>query len=123
MAAADSRLQLGPLTTVHWLGIALASVSAIVHLVLGVEFLPHPVGVAFLLSTAGFAGAIVLLAIDYRRRLLYLLGIPYVGVQIVLWYVVNRPNTVAAISAPEAIDKIAQALLLVVLIVLLAVES
>ncbi|MFO7833072.1 MAG: hypothetical protein R6V31_03205 [Halohasta sp.] len=118
MSTSDGRLDLDSLTSLHWIGINLALISAVVHLVLGVGFLPHPMGVLFLLATGGFLGAIVLLVVGYRRRLLYLVGIPFTGIQIVGWYVVNRPAGPADIGPAGAIDKLAQLLLIVVLVML-----
>ncbi|MFA9515716.1 hypothetical protein ACERIT_00600 [Halopenitus sp. H-Gu1] len=123
MVQAADRFDLDSLTPLHWFGIALALSSALVHLVLGVGFLPHPMGVAFLLATGGFLGAIYLLAVGYRRRLLYLTGIPYVGVQIVLWYAFNRPAGLADVPAVHFLDKIVQAALIVVLVVLYRREA
>ncbi len=107
------------LSPLHWLGIALALVTAIVHLVLGLGFLPHWMGGAFLVATLGFLAGIVLIIVGYRRRLVSLLGIPFTGGQIVLWYVVNQPAGLGDISVAGAIDKIAQLLLIVVLLVLI----
>lgn len=118
MSAAGRRLETASLTPLHWVAISLAIVTGVVHLVLGVGFLPHWMGIAFVLAAGGFFGAVVLVLVGYRRRLLYLVGIPYTGVQIVLWYALNRPASVADVSAVEAIDKIAQVALIVALIVL-----
>ena len=108
---------LDTLSPLHWMGIALALLSASVHLVLGVGFLPHPMGVLFVLSGLGFVGAVVLLLFDFRRRLLYAIGIPYTGVQIVLWAVLNW-GTISGGTIPpsHALDKVAQAGLVVILI-------
>lgn len=110
--------ELDSLTTLHWIGIFLALVTGIVHFVLGVTFFPQPGGILFLLAAGGFFGAIVLLGINYRRRLLYLIGGPYTGIQIVAWYVLNRPIGLADIGPATAIDKITQLALIVVLITL-----
>jgi len=117
MSTSDGRLDLDSLTTLHWIGINLALISAVVHLVLGVGFLPHPMGVLFLLATGGFLGGIVLLLIDYRRRQLYLVGTVFTAVQIVAWYALNRPAP-TDIGPPAFIDKLAQLLLIGVLVTL-----
>ncbi len=112
-------LSLDTLSLPHWIGVALALVSAIVHLVLGVGFLPHPMGVLFVLAGAGFVGAVVLLLFDYRRRLLYLVGIPYTGIQIVLWIALNWERISAgAIPPSHLVDKVAQVGLILVLVYL-----
>ncbi len=123
MTTATLRLEHASITPLHWIAIAMALVSAIVHLVVGIGFLPHWMGVLFVLSTGGFVGAVALVLVGYRRRLLYLLGIPFTGSQIVFWYAVNQPTALGAISVPALVDKVAQVVLLVALVVLLRRES
>ena len=106
------------LTTLHWIGVYLALVTASVHTVFGIGFFPYLVGNTFLLAAGGFLGGIVLLLIDYRRRLLYLVGIPYTGVQIVAWWIVNGPGGPGSIGPADIIDKVAQVGLIIVLITL-----
>ena len=118
MASSSSRLAVDSLTPLGWLGVVMALVSALVHLVLGVGFLPHWMGVLFVLAGGGYIGAVVLLVVDYRRRLLYLVGIPYTLVQIIGWYAVNQPAGLGDLTAAGAIDKLAQLVLVVVLVVL-----
>lgn len=112
------RLELESLTTLHWIGVYMALITAIVHLVFGIGYFPYLVGNTFLLAAGGFLGGIVLLLIDYRRRLLYLVGIPYTGVQIVAWWIINGPNGPGLIGPADIIDKIAQVTLILVLITL-----
>lgn len=111
------------LTPLHWLGIAMAAVSAAVHLVLGTGFLPHWMGIAFLVATVGFVAGIWLVAIDRRRRLVYLLGIPFTGGQIAVWYLLNRPTGLDGLGLADAVDKAAQIVLIVVLVVLYARDA
>lgn len=122
MTALADRLELDSLTTLDWIGIVLALITATVHFVIGVTFFPQPLAIAFLLAAGGFVGAIVLLLVDYRRPLLYLVGIPYTGFQIVAWYAINRPG-IADIGAATAIDKVAQLALIVVLVLLYQWEA
>ena len=114
---------LDSLTSLHWIAIGMAIVSALVHLVLGIEFFPHYMGVLFLLATVGFVGAVVLVLIDYRRTLLYIVGIPYTLVQIIAWYQVNRPSGLAGLGSADIVDKVAQVVLIVALVVLYQRES
>lgn len=111
------------LTPLHWVGIAMALVTAAVHLVLGVGFLPHWMGVAFLVATGGFLVGIWLVVVDRRRRVTYLLGIPFTAGQVVFWYVLNDSPGLDAIGAVEAVDKVAQAVLIVVLVALLVRDA
>lgn len=105
---------------VAWVGVAAALVTAGVHLVLGVQDLTGAFGISFLVATAGFLAGIVAVLIDYRRRLVYLLGIPFVGGQVVLWFALNQP--IPPVTTVELIDKAAQLVLIAVLVVLLRRE-
>lgn len=123
MTAFADRLEHESLTTLDWIGVVLALITATVHFVIGVTFFPQVGGIAFLLAAGGFVGAIVLLVVDYRRPLLYLVGIPYTGFQIVAWYAINRPAGAADIGPATAIDKLTQLLLIVVLVLLYQWEA
>ena len=118
MGALGDRLALETLSPPHWIGIALAAVTGLVHLVLGIGFLPHWMGLAFIVAAAGFAVGIALVLADVYRRYAYLAGIPFTAGQIVIWYDVNRPAGVADLTAVEVVDKVAQVLLIAVLVVL-----
>lgn len=107
------------LTPIHWVGIALAAVTGAIHLVLGVSFITSPLGWSFLVAAIGFFGGAAGVLVDYRRRQLYLLGIPFTAGQIVAWYFVNAPD-----FSPLGIgDKVVQVVLIVVLVVLYRQES
>ena len=121
MALTD-RVETAGLTWLHWLAGALALVSGVVHLVLGVMFIDQPNGVPFVLAGLGFFGGVALALVDYRRRLLYLVGILFVAVQIVAYYFINYLNQ-PAFSPIEVVDKVAQVVLVVVLVVLYRRES
>lgn len=123
MADPAADLEFESLTPTHWAVTGLAAVTAAVHLVLGLAFLPHWMGGAFLVATAGFLLGIWLVLTDRRRRLVYLVGIPFTGAQIVLWYLVNEPTGLADVTVAGAVDKVAQVLLIVVLVVLLVRED
>lgn len=110
------------LTWPHWLAAALALVSGVIHLVLGVMFFPQGTAIAFLLAGVGFFGGLVLALLNYRRQLLYLVGVVFVAVQVVAFYFINYRNQ-PAFSLIEGIDKVAQVVLIVVLIVLYRREA
>lgn len=116
-----TRFETASLTAVHWLAIALAALSGLIHLLLAVIVPWTALRVSFLLAGLGFLGAIALVLLNFRRRLLYLIGIPFVGVQIVLWYLVVEP-TVATLHVLDVVDKVAQALLIVLLVYLYATD-
>lgn len=120
--ASGVALRTDSLTGLHWVGVVLALVSGVIHLALGVMFFPGLQPVAFLLAGLGFLGAVVLLLIDYRRRLLYAVGVPFVALQILLYLWLNQ-RVQPAVSPIEAVDKVAQVLLIVVLVVLYRRES
>ena len=107
-------LALESLTGLHWIGIVAALVTAAVHLGLGVDIFPGTFGILFLFASAGYLVGIVAILLDFHRRFIYLLGIPFTAGQIVLWFALNQP--IPPISAVEAIDKIAQSVLVVVLV-------
>ena len=125
----------GALGRTHWIGIAAALVSALVHLALGGQFLLSGIetgvtvslamGASFLVAAAGFAGGVWLVVVDRFRPTVYLLGVPFTAGQIVLWYVLNSPGlpTPPAVTPVSGIDKIAQVVLLAALVVLYRRES
>jgi len=123
MSSIGSRLRTESLTPLHWGAILLTLVTAAVHLLIGIQIMPSTLGISFLLATGSFLGAIVLVLFDVRRRLVYVAGIPFTGVQVVLWYVMNDISALGDIGTLDAVDKIAQLLLIVALVVLLRRES
>jgi len=107
-------LETASLTALHWLGVVLCVATGVLHLGLGASFLPSGLGIAFVVAGVGYLGGVVGVLIDYRRRLLYLLGIPFTLGQIGAWYALNAPD-----FSPLGIgDKIVQAVLVVVLVTL-----
>jgi hypothetical protein len=125
VSSLQDRLELSSLTGLHWLAVALALLSGAIHLLYfigpmdaGLGFL----GISFLLATGGYVGAVVLFFLEYRRRLLYLLGVPYTGSQIVIWlgYVLTGKLTVDVYAM---VDKPAQLALIAVVIILYTRES
>jgi len=113
----------GSLNGLAYVGIIAAIVSAIIHLRLGVGFLSSPLGISFVLAGLGFFGAVALVLLNYRRRTVYAVGVPFTAIQIVLWYAFNFAAGDKAFPADVgtlgAVDKLAQIVLIGVLIVLL----
>jgi len=108
------------LTRLHWIGIVLAVITGVVHLYFGVLALDTLQGVSFVLAGIAFFVAVLLLLLDFRRRLLYLVGIPFTGVQVVLYFYLNWPD----VLSPGGIgDKAVQVALIAILIVLYRRES
>jgi hypothetical protein len=102
------------MTGLHWLGVLLAAVTGVLHLVLGASFGLTGFGISFVVAGVGFLGGAAAVLVDYRRRLIYLLGIPFTLGQIVAWYVVNAPD----FSPVGIADKVVQVAFVVVLVVL-----
>lgn len=107
----NTSIETESLTTLHWIGIALAAVTGVVHLGIGVAFGDVLLG----LAGVGFFGAIALLLLNVRRKLLYLVGIPFTGVQVVLYFVFNWPDVFSPVGIG---DKVVQVALVAVLVVL-----
>lgn len=116
------RLETETLTPLDWIAVVLALVTGVVHLALGIMFFPGAQPVAFLLAGIGFFAAVVLFLLNYRRRLLYLIGVPFVALQIVLYLWLNQ-RVDPAVSPLEGIDKAVQVVLLVILVVLYRRET
>jgi hypothetical protein len=116
-------VDVGSLNGLHWVGIVAALITAAVHLRLGVGGLPLPLRVSFLLAGLGFLGAVALVLLDYHRRTVYAVGIPFTLVQIVLWYVLNFAGSARSfpgdVGTLGAVDKVAQLVLIAVLVALL----
>jgi len=116
-----------PLTFLHWLGITAALATAAVHLLLGVRMLPSGLGISFVLAGAGFLGAVWLVLQDYRRLTVYLAGIPFTAVQVVLWYYLNfaagDKQFPADVGTLGVVDKTAQLTLILVLVRLLVEDQ
>mgnify|MGYP000037575910 FL=1 len=126
MSHSDADADAASLTPLHWIGVLAATVSGIVHVVLGVQ-VGGALGISFFIATLGFGAGVTATLAGYRRRLTYALGIPFTGGQIVLWYVINfvfgTYSFPADIGIYGAVDKVAQILLIAVLAVLLSRES
>jgi hypothetical protein len=95
------------LTSIHWLAVGLAVLTGVIHVYAGVVEGRLPL----LLAGVGFLVAIGLFLLDYRRRMLYLVGVAYTGIQIPLWYVANAGE----FTALGYVDKIIQVILIAIL--------
>lgn len=95
------------LTPTHWFAILLVLMTGLIHVYAGLVEGRIPVS----LAGVGFLGAAVLFLLDYRRPLLYLVGIAYTAVQFPLWYVAKAGEY----TTLGYVDKTLQAILIVVL--------
>jgi hypothetical protein len=120
--ASGLSLRTDSLTSLHWLGIALAVITGILHLVLGVAlFSSQPtLGASFVVAAIGYAAGIAGVLVDYRRVQLYVLGALWTLGQIVAYFAVNWPDVVSPIGIG---DKVVQVVLIGVLAVLYSRES
>ena len=106
----------------QWVAVALAVVTGLVHLTLGVGALPDPLGFASVLAAGAFGVGILLYVRDFHRKLVLALGVPFVATQIVLWYALNQPSSLADVSLLAALDKPVQVILIVVMVLLYGKE-
>ena len=100
-------LETESLTGLDWAAIALVLVTGLIHVYVGLSF----GRIILTLAGLGFFGAVLLFLADIRRRTLYLAGIVYTAIQLVLFFVL-----LPQYPAVGLFDKAVQ----VVLIVLLA---
>lgn len=96
----------GSLASVQWLAVSLVVVTGVLHVYAGFVEGRIPVAIAGF----GYAGALVLFFVGYRRRLLYLIGVPYTAVQIPIWLVAKSEYGVV-----DYVDKATQVVLILVL--------
>jgi hypothetical protein len=96
-----------PVSRLGWLAVALVTVTGVLHIYAGIVEGRIPVA----LAGVGFLAAIGLYLVDYRRALLYLVGIVYTAIQIPLWYVAKAGE----FTMVGYLDKAVQVVLIVVL--------
>ena len=101
--------RIGSLTQIQWLAVVLVVITGVLHVYAGIVEGRAPVA----LAGVGYAGALVLFFLDYRRRLLYLIGIPYTAVQFPLWIVAKSEYGMI-----DYVDKAVQVVLILVLLYL-----
>lgn len=108
-AESNSVLETDALTGAHWAAIGLAAITGLVHLYLfwTQDFL------LFLLAGLGFFGAIALLLVGIRHRLLYLVGALYTLAQMGGWVAAGMPDFWLGVF-----DKVVQVTLVVLLVYL-----
>ena len=111
----------GELNLIHVTGVVAATISGIIHLYYFPKIGLSPLGTGFIIAGLGFFGGIAAVIYGYRRREVYLLGIPFTAGQIVLWYYLNRPSLELFLSGKpllDFVDKVSQTVLLMVLVYL-----
>ena len=105
--APDGLVETRSLDAAHWLAVGLVLATGVIHVYAGVVEGRIPVA----LAGVGFLVALALFLADYRRPLLYLVGILYTAVQLPLWYVVKAGEY----TTLGYVDKSIQVLLIVLL--------
>ena len=105
----DTSSRIGSVTTLQWLAVALVVVTGVLHVYAGIVEGRAPVTLAGI----GYGAALVVFFLGYRRRLLYLVGIPYTAVQFPLWIVAKSEYGVV-----DYVDKAVQVVLILVLLYL-----
>lgn len=115
----DNSIDTASLTRLHWGAVVLATITGLIHLAIGASSIASfgfaPLAVALALAGLGFFGGILLFLRDVRRRQLYIAGMLFTALQIVLWVQFNQLGGDPAISPVEMIDKLVQVLLIAVL--------
>lgn len=102
------------LTPVYWGGVALAALSGAIHLWLGITEGKLPLIVA----GSGFGIGIAAVVLDVRRTQIVKLGVPFTAGQIILYGIAHAAE-LPALAPIELVDKVAQTILVGVLVVLL----
>jgi hypothetical protein len=97
---ADGYVETASLSATHWLALGLVLVTGVIHVFAGLVEGRIPV----LLAGVGFLGAAGLFLMDFRRTLLYLVGIVFTGIQIPLWYVAKAGEYTPVGYADKAIQ-------------------
>lgn len=110
-------IQTDSLTALDGFAIGLTATTGLVHLRLFFKMPSTVLGISWLLAGLGFFGAIVLAVLGYRRRLLYLAGIPYTGAQIILYFYLNNPP-LPLLMTTAFVDKTIQLVLLIIFLIL-----
>jgi hypothetical protein len=115
----DRSINTASLTQLHWGAVVLVAITGVIHLAIGVSSIAsfgfEPLAVALALAGLGYFGGTLLFLQDIRRKQLYLAGVLFTALQIVLWVQFNQLGGDPAISTVEIIDKLVQVLLIVVL--------
>lgn len=102
------------MTAAHWLAAGLAAITGTVHLYLYL----NEGFIGFLVASVVFYAAIIAMALNVYRRVIYALGVPFTAGQIVLWYLQGMPSFELGV-----VDKAVQVALIVTLIYLFRLES
>jgi len=105
-------LRTDTLTPLHWAGVVLAAITGALHLYLWALNPTNGLNLTFLAAGLGFLGGIAAILVDYNRKLVYALGVPFTFGQIPAWYVVNAPE----FSTLGYVDKAVQVLFVLVLV-------
>lgn len=103
----EGYLETESLTGTHWFALLLVVITGVIHTYIGAVEGQIPV----LLAGVGFLGAAALFLLDFRRSLLYPVGILYTAIQFPLWYVAKAGE----FTTIGYVDKVIQGVLIVVL--------
>ena len=110
----DSRFTIATVPPLYWIAIVLSLITGVIHLYLGISFITSPLGWSFLFAGIVFLAAPLAVFTDTRRRVVLLLGIPFTAGQIIIWYLITD-----SYGTLDLVDKVAQAMLIIVLALLL----
>ncbi|MEF8776231.1 MAG: hypothetical protein V5A43_06980 [Haloarculaceae archaeon] len=103
----EGYLETESLTGTHWFALLLVVITGVIHVYAGIVEGRIPVS----LAGVGFLGAAALFLLDFRRSLLYPVGVLYTAVQFPLWYVAKAGE----FTTLGYVDKVVQGVLIIVL--------
>lgn len=110
---------------IRYIILLLASISGTIHLYLGYITGLSLLGASYLLAGIIFFTGIFSIAANFKRKTAYLLGIPFLLSQIIIWYYVNRiPLSFLIAGEPflDSLDKLVQILLIIFLSIQIYLE-
>lgn len=111
------------LNLLHYTGFLAAAVSAGIHFYLAPQIGLNLLGLSFVIAGLGFTAGITAVTLDYKRKTVYLLGLPFTLGQIIIWYYMNSVPLESLLRGEpllDFIDKLAQTLLIIILVILYA---
>lgn len=110
----------------RYITVLLASISGTIHVYLGYITGFSLLGASYLVAGAIFIIGIVSIAVNFKRKIVYLLSIPFLLSQIFIWYYVNRiPISFLLAGEPflDTLDKLVQTILIILVSIQLYLEQ
>lgn len=96
--------------------IALAIISAVLHLYIGIWIIGGTSGIVLSLIALVYIGGSILVAVDYKRKLFLKIGLGWVILVLVLWAATAAMNATGTNNIFAYVDKADELVLLAVLV-------